>query len=63
MIITLANGSRQAMALQYPFTTATECQSSVRYWETGRTAEGYRKRGARVQVHCGPPNKPLVIAR
>jgi hypothetical protein len=63
MILTLADGSRHAMALQYSFASAAECQHSVRYWETGRTAEGYRQKGAQVRVYCGPPTKPLIIAR
>ena len=63
MIITLANGSQHAMALQYPFATAAECQHSARYWEAGRTAEGYRQQGAHVRVFCGAPSKPLIIAR
>ena len=63
MIITLADGSRHAMALQYPFATTTACQHSVPFWNSGPTAEGYRQRGATVEVHCGLPHKPLVIAR
>jgi hypothetical protein len=63
MIITLADGSRHAMALQYPFATAAACQHSVPYWKRGRTAEGFRRQGAHVRVYCGAPTKPLIIAR
>ena len=63
MILTLADGSRHTMALQYRFATAAQCQRSLPYWEKGHTAEGYRQQGAHVRVYCGAPTKPLIIAR
>ena len=62
MILTLADGSRHAMALQHRFATAAQCQRSLPYWEKGQTAEGFRQQGAHIHVYCEAA-KPLIIAR
>ena len=45
MILTLADGWRHTMALQYRFATAAQCQRSLPYWEKGHTAEDTDSKG------------------
>ena len=63
MVITLADGSREASVMQFPFATAAECNKAAKDVLQGRTADLYRSQGKLVEVRCGFPRRPLVIAR
>lgn len=63
MVVTLASAGQEATVLQHPFQTAEACQRSAGDMAAGRIATRYRKQGYAVKVFCGPPKKPIVIAR
>ncbi len=61
MVVTLAERA-EARVLRYPTKSHEHCLSLLEQALHTKMAEDWRKRGAQVEVNCGPPDNK-VLAR